>query len=40
MLGTLVDIVAIAVLALGLATVGLYGLLRMPDLPGSSTPRA
>jgi monovalent cation/proton antiporter MnhG/PhaG subunit len=34
MLSTLLDIVAIALLALGLtlATIGLYGLLRMPDI--------
>ena len=34
MLGTLLDVTAIAVLALGLtlATIGLYGLLRMPGI--------
>ena len=34
MLGTLLDVAAIALLALGLtfATIGLYGLLRMPGI--------
>jgi monovalent cation/proton antiporter MnhG/PhaG subunit len=34
MLNTLLDVVAAALLALGLtlATIGLYGLLRMPDI--------
>jgi multicomponent Na+:H+ antiporter subunit G len=34
MLATLLDIVAIVLLALGLtlATIGLYGMLRMPDI--------
>lgn len=34
MIATLLDVLAVAALALGLllATIGLYGLLRMPDL--------
>lgn len=34
MLGTLLDVLSIVTLALGLtlATIGLYGLLRMPDI--------